>query len=99
MPLAALVMLGYTIWRNVIPFTDSNPRPGAGDRRVRVGGAGRDRDGRVAGLAPKLSVSLEKDDETASTPDETASYVDGPLVDTTATAWCCATSTGRGSRR
>jgi hypothetical protein len=24
-PLAALFMLGYTIWRNVIPYPDGNP--------------------------------------------------------------------------
>ena len=62
-PLAALVMLGYTIWRNVIPYPDANPAqwfPVVAFGWVLL----------VAvvmvaspGLARKLSLSLEKADE------------------------------------
>ena len=81
-PLAALVMLGYTIWRNVIPYPDANPAqwfPVVAFGWVLL----------VAivmlaspGLARKLSLSLEKADETREHPvtDETP-YVAGPLVD------------------
>ena len=62
-PLAALVMLGYTIWRNVIPYPDANPAqwfPVVAFGWVLL----------VAvvmvaspGLARKLSLSLEKADQ------------------------------------
>ena len=64
-PLAALVMLGYTIWRNVIPFPDANP--GRALVIVAFGWVVLVALAMVAspGLARKLSVSLEKADETA----------------------------------
>ena len=64
-PLAALVMLGYTMWRNVIPYPEDNPArwfPVVAFGWVLL----------VAvvmiaspGLARRLSLSLEKVDETA----------------------------------
>ena len=64
-PLAALVMLGYTMWRNVIPYPEDDPArwfPVVAFGWVLL----------VAvvmiaspGLARRLSLSLEKVDETA----------------------------------
>jgi hypothetical protein len=64
-PLAALVMLGYTIWRNVIPYPDAAPA-----RWFPVVAFGWVLLAAVVmiaspGLARRLSLSLEKVDETA----------------------------------
>ena len=64
-PLAALLMLGYTIWRNVIPFPDANP--GRALVIVAFGWVLLVAVLMVAtpGLARKLSVSLEEADRHA----------------------------------
>jgi amino acid transporter len=64
-PLAALVMLGYTIWRNVIPYPEGNP--GQWFPVVAFGWVLLVAVAMVAspGLARRLSLSLEKADEAA----------------------------------
>ena len=64
-PLAALVMLGYTIWRNVIPFPDANP--GRALVIVAFGWVLLVAVAMIAspGIARKLSMSLEKADQQA----------------------------------
>jgi amino acid transporter len=64
-PLAALVMLGYTIWRNVIPFPDANP--GRALVIVAFGWVLLVAIAMIAspGVARKLSMSLEKADQQA----------------------------------
>ena len=64
-PLAALAMLGYTIWRNVIPYPEDDPAQWSPVVAfgwvvlVAVAMA------LSPGLAQRLSVSLEKSDEAA----------------------------------
>jgi hypothetical protein len=64
-PLAALVMLGYTIWRNVSPYPDANP--GQWFPVVAFGWVILVAVVMIAspGLARKLSLSLERADEAA----------------------------------
>ena len=68
-PLAALVMLGYTIWRNVIPYPDANPAQWFPVRTHSDGVARGDRHVRLAWTRPEaLRVAREGRRERVSTP-------------------------------